>query len=224
MSKIFRNDWADVLEPELEKPYYQELRRFLAEEYRSTTIYPDMFDIYNALHYTPLEGTRVVILGQDPYHGPGQAHGLSFSVKPGVEIPPSLHNIYQELRDDIGCPGPSHGSLTHWAEQGVLLLNAVLTVRRAQAASHQNKGWETFTDRVVEAVNQRDTPAVFILWGSHAQRKGANIDTRKHFIIKSPHPSPLSAHRGFFGSKPFSRANEYLQSQGLEPIDWCVPE
>ncbi len=223
MSKIFHNDWAEVLEPELEKPYYQELRRFLAQEYRSTTIYPDMYDIYNALHYTPLSEVKVVILGQDPYHGPGQAHGLSFSVKPGVAIPPSLQNIYQELHEDMGCTAPRHGSLVHWAEQGVLLLNAVLTVRRGQAASHQNKGWESFTDRVVEAVNQRETPAVFILWGSHAQRKGANIDRSRHFIIQSPHPSPLSAHRGFFGSRPFSRANAFLQQQGMEPIDWCVP-
>ncbi|WP_458119285.1 uracil-DNA glycosylase [Paenibacillus sp. Z6-24] len=225
MSKaIFRNDWADVLEPELHKPYYMKLRQFLAQEYRTQTVYPDMYDIYNALHYTSLASTRVVILGQDPYHGPGQAHGLSFSVKPGVAVPPSLHNIYQELHDDLGCPVPSHGSLIHWAEQGVLLLNAVLTVRRGQAASHQNKGWEAFTDRVVEVVNERETPAVFILWGSHSQRKGANIDRNRHFVITSPHPSPLSAHRGFFGSRPFSRVNEFLQSQGMEPIDWCVPE
>ncbi|ANF96435.1 uracil-DNA glycosylase [Paenibacillus bovis] len=225
MSKtIFRNDWAEVLESELNQPYYLELRQFLAQEYRTQTIYPDMYDIYNALHYTSLASTRVVILGQDPYHGPGQAHGLSFSVKPGVAVPPSLHNIYQELHEDLGCPVPAHGSLIHWAEQGVLLLNAVLTVRRGQAASHQNKGWEPFTDRVVEAVNMREEPAVFILWGSHAQRKGANIDRNKHLVITSPHPSPLSAHRGFFGSHPFSKANHFLESHGMQPIDWCIPD
>ncbi|WP_017813576.1 MULTISPECIES: uracil-DNA glycosylase [Paenibacillus] len=225
MSKtIFRNDWAEVLESELSQPYYLELRQFLAQEYRTQTIYPDMYDIYNALHYTSLASTRVVILGQDPYHGPGQAHGLSFSVKPGVSVPPSLHNIYQELHEDLGCPVPAHGSLIHWAEQGVLLLNAVLTVRRGQAASHQNKGWEAFTDRVVEAVNTREEPVVFILWGSHAQRKGAQIDRNKHFVITSPHPSPLSAHRGFFGSRPFSKANAFLESHGMQPIDWCIPD
>ncbi len=224
MSAIFRNDWADVLEDELQKPYYLELRQFLAQEYRTATIYPDMYDIFNALHYTSLESTRVVILGQDPYHGPGQAHGLSFSVKPGVSIPPSLHNIYQELHDDLGCTIPKHGSLIHWAEQGVLLLNAVLTVRRGQAASHQNQGWETFTDRVIEAVNERETPAVFILWGSHAQRKGAAIDRSKHHVISSTHPSPFSAHKGFMGSKPFSHTNQFLESQGMEPIDWCIKD
>jgi len=225
MSKtIFRNDWAEVLESELSQPYYLELRQFLAQEYRTQTIYPDMYDIYNALHYTSLASTRVVILGQDPYHGPGQAHGLSFSVKPGVSVPPSLHNIYQELHEDLGCPVPAHGSLIHWAEQGVLLLNAVLTVRRGQAASHQNKGWEAFTDRAVEAVNTREEPVVFILWGSHAQRKGAQIDRNKHFVITSPHPSPLSAHRGFFGSRPFSKANAFLESHGMQPIDWCIPD
>ncbi|CAJ1315671.1 uracil-DNA glycosylase [Paenibacillus nuruki] len=224
MSAIFRNDWADVLEDELQKPYYLELRQFLAQEYRTATIYPDMYDIFNALHYTSLESTRVVILGQDPYHGPGQAHGLSFSVKPGVSIPPSLHNIYQELHDDLGCTIPKHGSLIHWAEQGVLLLNAVLTVRRGQAASHQNQGWETFTDRVIEAVNERETPAVFILWGSHAQRKGAAIDRSKHHVITSTHPSPFSAHKGFMGSKPFSHTNQFLESQGMEPIDWCIKD
>ncbi|MFD1991018.1 uracil-DNA glycosylase [Paenibacillus nicotianae] len=224
MTAIFRNDWADVLESELQKPYYLELRQFLAQEYRTATIYPDMYDIFNALHYTSLESTRVVILGQDPYHGPGQAHGLSFSVKPGVSIPPSLHNIYQELYDDLGCAIPKHGSLIHWAEQGVLLLNAVLTVRRGQAASHQNQGWETFTDRIIQAVNERETPAVFILWGSHAQRKGAAIDRNRHHVITSPHPSPFSAHKGFMGSKPFSNTNQFLQSQGMEPIDWCIKD
>lgn len=224
MTAIFRNDWADVLESELQKPYYLELRQFLAQEYRTATIYPDMYDIFNALHYTSLESTRVVILGQDPYHGPGQAHGLSFSVKPGVSIPPSLHNIYQELHDDLGCAIPKHGSLIHWAEQGVLLLNAVLTVRRGQAASHQNQGWETFTDRIIQAVNERETPAVFILWGSHAQRKGAAIDRNRHHVITSPHPSPFSAHKGFMGSKPFSNTNQFLQSQGMEPIDWCIKD
>jgi len=224
MSAIFRNDWADVLQDELQKPYYLELRQFLAQEYRTATIYPDMYDIFNALHYTSLQSTRVVILGQDPYHGPGQAHGLSFSVKPGVSIPPSLHNIYQELHDDLGCVIPKHGSLIHWAEQGVLLLNAVLTVRRGQAASHQNQGWETFTDRVIQAVNERETPAVFILWGSHAQRKGVAIDRSKHHVITSPHPSPFSAHKGFMGSKPFSNTNQFLESQGMEPIDWCIKD
>ncbi|GAA3405570.1 uracil-DNA glycosylase [Paenibacillus hodogayensis] len=223
MSVQFRNDWAPLLETEFAKPYYTELRRFLAEEYRSRTIYPDMYDIYAALHLTSYEDTKVVILGQDPYHGPGQAHGLSFSVKPGVPAPPSLQNIFKELHDDLGCFIPNNGYLVHWAEQGVLLLNTVLTVQAHTANSHRGHGWESFTDRVIAMLNERDKPVVFILWGSPAQKKAQYIDTSKHFIIRSPHPSPLSAYRGFFGSKPFSRANRFLSEHGMKEIDWQIP-
>lgn len=223
MSAILKNDWADRLNGEFAKPYYKELRKFLIEEYRTRTVYPDMYDIFNALHFTPYAETKVCILGQDPYHGPGQAHGLSFSVKPGVPPPPSLQNIFKELHSDIGCPIPDHGCLEHWARQGVLLLNTVLTVRRGEANSHQGRGWERFTDRVIQELSEREQPVVFILWGRHARSKTAMIDTKRHFVIESPHPSPLSAHYGFFGSKPFSRANEYLRQAGMAPVDWEIP-
>lgn len=222
--QILHNDWAEQLEVEFNKPYYVKLRQFLKQEYQTQVIYPDMYDIFNALHYTPYADVKVVILGQDPYHGPNQAHGLSFSVKPEVPIPPSLQNMYKELSNDLGCTIPNHGYLVKWAEQGVLLLNNVLTVRRGQAHSHKGMGWETFTNRVIEVINDKPEPVVYLLWGAAAQKKQESIDTDKHFIIKSPHPSPLSAHRGFFGSKPFSKANAYLQEAGREPIDWQIEE
>ncbi|GAA4720358.1 uracil-DNA glycosylase [Brevibacillus fulvus] len=223
MKQILRNDWASLLEEEFTKPYYTQLRQFLAEEYQRHTIYPDMYDIFNALHYTPYEQAKVVILGQDPYHGPGQAHGLSFSVKPGVAIPPSLQNIFKELRADVGCDLPNNGYLIKWAEQGVLLLNTVLTVREGLPNSHKGKGWEQFTDKVIAALNQRERPLVFLLWGKHAQAKRELITNGHHFIISSPHPSPLSASRGFFGSRPFSKTNQFLRSIGSGPIDWQIP-
>jgi len=224
LKAILRNDWAAELEQEFAKPYYLRLREFLIDEYRTQTIYPDKHDIFNALHYTPLANTKVVILGQDPYHGPGQAHGLSFSVQAGIATPPSLQNMFKELRDDLGCRIPNNGHLLKWAEQGVLLLNAVLTVRAHEANSHKGKGWETFTDKVIETVNRKEEPVVFLLWGSHAQKKAELITNRKHGIIRSPHPSPLSAHRGFFGSKPFSQANQWLRAAGLQPVDWQIPD
>lgn len=223
MAPILKNDWGEILKDEFEQPYYQELRRFLIQEYRTRVVYPDMHDIFNALHYTSYADTKVCILGQDPYHGPGQAHGLSFSVKPGVPPPPSLQNIFKELHDDIGCPIPDHGCLIPWARQGVLLLNTVLTVRAGEPMSHRGKGWERFTDRVIAELNKRERPIVFILWGRPAREKKAMIDTSRHFIIESAHPSPLSAHYGFFGSRPFSRANEFLRRAGMEPIDWVLP-
>jgi len=192
---ILKNDWADIVGDQFEQPYYKKLRAFLIEEYRHTTVYPDMYDIFNALHYTPYANVKVVILGQDPYHGPGQAHGLSFSVKPGVAPPPSLQNIFKELHDDLGCRIPNHGYLVSWAEQGVLLLNTVLTVRANTPNSHRNIGWEIFTDSVIRALNAKEEPVVFILWGSHAQKKTELITDKRHHIIRSPHPSPLSAPR-----------------------------
>lgn len=217
---ILKNDWAPLLEEEFTKEYYLRLRRFLIEEYRTKIIYPDMYDIFNALHYTGYEETKVVILGQDPYHGPGQAHGLSFSVKPGVKPPPSLQNIFKELHADLGYPIPEHGYLLSWAKQGVLLLNSVLTVRRGQANSHQGMGWELFTDQVIRHLNRREKPVVFIFWGKQAQEKQALITNKHHYIIKSAHPSPFSAHRGFFGSRPFSRTNQFLREIGSKEIDW----
>ncbi|ASA23214.1 uracil-DNA glycosylase [Paenibacillus donghaensis] len=219
---MFGNDWDEVLQDEIEQPYFQELRYALAREYKEHTVYPPKELLFSALKLTPYNSTRVVILGQDPYHGPGQAHGLSFSVKPGVRIPPSLRNIYAELKEDTGTPIPNHGSLVHWAEQGVMLLNAVLTVRDGQANSHKGLGWERFTDAVMKKLGQRTAPMVFMLWGSHAQQKGAFIDTTRHLVLQSPHPSPLSAHRGFLGSRPFSKANQYLESHGLEGMDWRI--
>ncbi len=220
--QIFHNDWQARLQDELEKPYYLALRSFLRTEYSKNIIYPPMHDIYNALHFTAFADVKVVILGQDPYHGPGQAHGLSFSVQPGVKQPPSLRNIFKELASDIGCPAPNHGYLKDWAEQGILLLNTTLTVRKGAAASHFNQGWEKFTDQVISSLNQKEQPIVYILWGRHAQSKEKLIDTTKHKIIKSAHPSPLSAHNGFFGSKPFSKANDLLIEAGQPPIDWQV--
>ena len=221
--EIFHNDWAGLLDDELKQPYYQELRQFLISEYRSRQIFPDMYAIFNALHYTSYADTKVVILGQDPYHGDGQAHGLSFSVLPGVEPPPSLLNIFQELSTDLGCTIPNNGCLKPWAEQGVLLLNTVLTVRAHQAGSHQGNGWEHFTDKIINLLNEREKPLAFILWGAPARRKKAMITNPQHFIVESPHPSPLSAYRGFFGSRPFSRVNEFLQRTGQSPINWQLP-
>lgn len=221
--QILKNDWAPLLEEEFSKPYYLQLREFLKQEYKHYRIYPDMYDIFNALHYTAFADVKVVILGQDPYHGPNQAHGLSFSVKPGVPLPPSLKNIFLELQADLGCTPPSSGYLVPWTKQGVLLLNTVLTVREGQAHSHQGRGWEIFTDRVIEILNRKSNPVVYILWGSAAQMKQQLIDTNKHFIIKAPHPSPLSAHRGFFGSKPFSKTNSILKTNGQTEINWQLP-
>ena len=217
------NDWKPILDAEYEKAYYQKLHNFLAKEYRTKTIYPGMYDIFNAYIYTSYSDVKVCIIGQDPYHGPGQAHGLSFSVGPGVDIPPSLQNIYKELHDDLGCPIPSHGNLTAWTAEGVMLLNAVLTVRAGEPASHRGIGWERFTDRTIAALNARKKPVVFILWGRFAQSKAALITAPQHHIIASPHPSPLSASRGFFGSRPFSRANAYLEADGIAPVNWEIP-
>lgn len=220
--QILKNDWQSLLDYEFKKDYYLKLRKFLINEYRTKTIYPDMYDIFNALHYTAYIDVKVVILGQDPYHGPNQAHGLSFSVKPGVPSPPSLMNIYKELNDDLGCYIPNNGYLKKWSDQGVMLLNTVLTVREGSANSHQNIGWEHFTDKIICLLNQREDPIVFILWGKNAQSKLSIINNPRHHIIKSVHPSPLSAHRGFFGSKPFSKTNEFLMSIGKKPIDWQI--
>ena len=218
------NDWLEKLSPEFRKPYYARLYQLVSEEYARYQVYPPQGDILNAFHLTPLHEVRVVIIGQDPYHEPGQAHGLSFSVQPGVKIPPSLENIYQELSDDLGCYIPDNGCLTKWARQGVLLLNSVLTVRAHQAFSHKEKGWETFTDAVIEQLNLIDRPIVFILWGSPAQKKCSMLNNPKHLILKSVHPSPLSAYRGFFGSKPFSKTNDFLVKNGLDPIDWQIED
>ncbi len=214
------NDWAPVLKAEYAKPYYKKLYEFVHREYASSTVYPPAEDIFNAFHLTPLSDVKVVIIGQDPYHEPGQAHGLCFSVRKGVEIPPSLQNIYKEIHDDLGCPIPDHGDLTSWAEQGVLLLNAVLTVRAHAAASHRNKGWEEFTDAVIRAVNEVDRPIVFLLWGGFARSKRAMLNNPNHLVLEAPHPSPLSAYRGFFGCRHFSEANAFLEAHGETPINW----
>lgn len=224
MKTIINNSWQEILAPEFEKPYYRQLHQFLKQEYATQKIHPDMFHIYEALQLTPYEKVKVVILGQDPYHGVNQAHGLSFSVQPGVKIPPSLQNIYKELQSDLGYPPVRHGYLTSWAKQGVLLLNTVLTVREGQAYSHRGQGWEQLTDKIIEKLNERPQPIVFILWGKPAQEKIKMINTDKHVVIKSPHPSPLSAHRGFFGSRPFSQTNQALQKFGETPIDWQLPD
>lgn len=216
-------DWNPVLRGELAKPYFAELRSFVDAERRRHEVYPPADDVYAALHLTPYAEVKVLILGQDPYHGPGQAHGLCFSVRPGVDVPPSLANVYAELESDLGLARPDHGCLDAWARQGVLLLNATLTVRARQAASHQGKGWERFTDEVIRAVDAKDERVVFLLWGSSARKKKALVDTSKHVVIESPHPSPLSAHRGFLGSRPFSRANEALVAAGRDPVDWRIP-
>ncbi len=222
MQKIFDNDWQELLESEMEKEYYQNLRQFLIKEYSTRTIYPDMYDIFNALHLTAYKDVKAVILGQDPYHGPNQAYGLAFSVKEGIRIPPSLVNIYKELHDDLGCYIPNNGCLTKWAKEGVLLLNASLTVRAGEANSHSRIGWEIFTDHIIKLLNEREDPIVFILWGNNARKKKEMITNPKHYIIESVHPSPLSASRGFFGSKPFSKTNKFLESIGKEPIDWQI--
>ena len=216
------NDWLDALGGEFRKPYYKTLYQFVKEEYNTRQRLPPADDIFNAFHFTPLSRVKVVILGQDPYHEEGQAHGLCFSVKPGVEIPPSLVNIYKELQDDLGCYIPDNGYLTTWADQGVLLLNTVLTVRAHVANSHQKKGWEEFTDAAIRALNKQNRPIVFILWGKPAQMKAEMLDNPNHLILKAPHPSPLSAYRGFFGSKPFSKTNRFLTEHGIAPIDWQI--
>jgi uracil-DNA glycosylase len=223
MREKIENQWGDLLAEEFEKEYFKRLMDFVDEEYENRTVYPRRDDIFNALKFTDFPNVKAVILGQDPYHGPNQAHGLSFSVKPEVDIPPSLKNIYKELKTDTGAHIPDHGYLVSWAEQGVMLLNTVLTVRAGEANSHRGKGWETFTDRVISLLNEREAPIVFILWGKPAQSKLSIIDTNKHSVIKSPHPSPLSASRGFFGSRPFSKTNDCLQQLGQEPIDWSIP-
>lgn len=216
------NDWLVPLGVEFKKPYYKKLYETVKREYQTRAVYPDANDIFNAFDFTPLGKVKVVILGQDPYHGPGQAHGLCFSVKPDVEIPPSLVNIYQELQEDLGCYIPNNGYLKKWAEQGVMLLNTVLTVRAHQANSHRGIGWEEFTDAAIKILAEQDRPMVFILWGRPAQMKKPMLTNPKHLILEAPHPSPLSAYRGFFGSKPFSKTNEYLKENGLEPIDWQI--
>lgn len=217
------NDWLPCVQGEFKKPYYRELYQFIRQEYNTHVIYPRADDIFNAFHFTPLSKVKVLILGQDPYHGEHQAHGLCFSVLPDQpEIPPSLQNIYKELETDVGCYIPNNGYLKKWADQGVLLLNTVLTVRAHQAGSHQGKGWEQFTDAIIEAVNAQDRPVVYLLWGKPAQSKIPMLTNPKHLILKAPHPSPLSAYRGFFGCRHFSQTNEFLQSHGIEPIDWQI--
>jgi len=223
LTEIIKNQWGSILKEEFEKDYYLKLRKFLIEEYNTRVIYPEKHDIFNALHYTDYKDVKAVILGQDPYHGPNQSHGLAFSVKPGVRIPPSLRNIYKELSTDLGLRVPNNGYLEKWAREGVLLLNTSLTVRGGEANSHRKVGWEIFTDRIIEELNHRDDPVVFILWGNNAIKKEKLIDKR-HKIIKSVHPSPLSASRGFLGSKPFSKTNEFLESIGKNPIDWQIED
>lgn len=218
------NDWLEPLKPEFSKLYYRKLYQTVNEEYRTHQIFPPADDIFNAFALTPLHEVKVVILGQDPYHGEGQAHGLCFSVKPDVEIPPSLVNIYKELQDDCGCEIPNNGYLTKWAKQGVLLLNTVLTVRAHQANSHRGIGWEEFTDAAIRILNEQDRPMVFILWGRPAQMKKSMLTNPNHLIIESPHPSPLSAYRGFFGSRPFSRTNKFLREHGIKEIDWQIED
>ena len=219
---MITNDWQTPLEPEFAKAYYKGLYDKVEEEYKNEKIYPPAEDIFNAFEFTPLSKVKAVILGQDPYHEPGQAHGLSFSVKPGIDIPPSLVNIYEELNSDLGCYIPNNGYLKKWADQGVMLLNTVLTVRAHQANSHRGIGWEEFTDAAIRVLNEVERPLVFILWGKPAQMKASMLNNPKHLILKAPHPSPLSAYRGFFGSKPFSRTNEFLREHGVEPIDWQI--
>lgn len=219
---VIGNEWDEIIGGEFEKPYYKQLRAFLKKEYISRKIYPDMYDIFNALRYTSYSSVKAVILGQDPYHGAGQAHGLCFSVKKGVTPPPSLVNIFKELKDDMGYELPCHGELTDWARNGVLLLNTALTVREGQPNSHRGQGWEIFTDAVIYALNQRKEPIVFILWGANAKSKAALITNPIHLKLTAPHPSPLSAYNGFFGCKHFSKANGFLIKNGIEPIDWSI--
>ncbi|WP_413488704.1 uracil-DNA glycosylase [Carnobacterium divergens] len=224
MKELIHNEWQEVLKDEFEAPYYQQLRQFLKKEYQEQVIFPEMNHIWEAFEWTPYDKVKVVILGQDPYHGPNQAHGLSFSVQPTIKTPPSLVNIYKELQSDLGIPPVNHGYLKSWADQGVLLLNTVLTVRNGQANSHRGQGWETLTDAVIKKLNERATPIVFILWGKPSISKLKLIDTTRHAVITAPHPSPLSAYRGFFGSKPFSKTNEALIKFGETPINWQLPE
>lgn len=219
---MLQNDWVAAIGGEFKRPYYANLYKFVKEEYSTKVIYPPADDIFNAMHLTPLGEVKVLILGQDPYHNEGQAHGLCFSVRPEVDIPPSLENIYTELHDDLGCEIPNNGYLVKWARQGVLMLNTVLTVRAHQAFSHQGQGWEQFTDAVIRAVNAQERPIVYMLWGKPAQSKIPMLDNPKHLILKAPHPSPLSAYRGFFGCRHFSQANEFLTANGIEPIDWQI--
>jgi len=220
---MLTGEWLDAMQDEFHKPYYKELYQFVKEEYNSVVVYPPADDIFNAMHFTPLDKVKVLLLGQDPYHNVNQAHGLSFSVLPSqTKLPPSLQNIYKELRDDLGCYIPNNGYLKKWADQGVLLLNTVLTVRAHQANSHQGKGWEKFTDAIIQAVNAQDRPIVYMLWGRPAQRKIPMLTNPKHLILKAAHPSPLSANNGFFGCKHFSQANEFLRANGVEPIDWQI--
>lgn len=216
------NDWLPAIKGEFQKPYYKKLHETIVQEYQTRQIFPEAEDLFNAFHLTPLKDVKVVIFGQDPYHNVGQAHGLCFSVKPGVEIPPSLVNIYKELQDDLGCYIPNNGYLVKWAEQGVLLLNTVLTVRAHQANSHRGIGWEEFTDAAIRILNEQDRPIVFILWGRPAQMKKSMLNNPNHLILEAPHPSPLSSYRGFFGSRPFSKANQFLKEHGIEPIDWQI--
>ena len=219
---MITNDWLPALEPEFGKPYYKDLYRFVLQEYRTTQVFPPAEDVFNAFHLTPLGQVKVVIIGQDPYHNVGQAHGLCFSVKPEVEIPPSLVNIYKELEDDLGCTIPNNGYLVKWAKQGVLMLNTVLTVRAHQANSHRGKGWEQFTDAAIRALNEQDRPIVFLLWGGPAGQKASMLNNPKHLVLKAPHPSPLSAYRGFFGCRHFSKTNAFLEANGIQPIDWQI--
>lgn len=216
------NDWDELLKEEFEKDYYLNLRKFLIEEYKTRQIFPNMHNIYETLKHTSYKDTKVLILGQDPYHGDNQAHGLAFSVQPQVKTPPSLLNMYKELKDDLGCFIPNNGYLMPWADQGVLLLNTALTVRAHEANSHKNKGWEIFTDRVISILSEREDPVIFVLWGSNARKKVELIDTSKHYILEAPHPSPLSASKGFFGCKHFSKINEILKKLGKEPINWQI--
>ena len=222
MGSILKNDWNDILKDEFKKDYYLKLRQFLINEYKTKTIYPNMYDIFNALHYTPYNQVKVVILGQDTYHGVGEANGLAFAVSDGVKLPPSLRNIYKELYNDLGIEPASVGNLECWAKEGVLLLNAVLTVEKDKPASHKALGWENFTDAIIKSLNDKDTPVVFILWGNFARSKKSLITNPKHYVIESTHPSPFSANYGFFGSKPFSKTNEFLKKNHLKEIDWHV--
>lgn len=219
---MISNDWALAVGDEFKKDYYRDLFKFVKSEYTNNVVFPPADDIFNALHLTPLSEVKVVILGQDPYHNEHQAHGLSFSVLPGVEAPPSLQNIYKELETDCGCYIPNNGYLEKWAKQGVLMLNTVLTVRAHSPASHQNRGWEQFTDAIISAVNQKQTPVVYMLWGSPARKKASMLNNPNHLILEAPHPSPLSSYRGFFGCKHFSKANAFLSEHGLTPIDWQI--
>ena len=224
MNVQIEESWKQHLAPEFEKDYFVKLTNFVRQEYQTTTVYPPGRLIFNAFNLCPFNKVKVVIIGQDPYHGPGQAHGLCFSVNDGVPFPPSLQNIFKEIQSDLGTPIPTTGNLTRWANQGVLMLNATLTVRAHQAASHQRQGWEEFTDAAIAEVNKQDRPIVFILWGKPAQEKAKMLDNPKHLILKAPHPSPLSAYRGFFGSRPFSQTNEFLEKHGVSPVDWQIED